>query len=155
MVDTTDIDYWSLTTSDFLFTVDGVEIGRFAEVSGLSVSIKPEPVEEGGLNQYTHQLPGRLEWTNITLKRGVTKSDALFDWVTASAGDGLVQNGNVVTLKTAAITLQARDGTNMRSWNIQGVYPVKWTGPSFAAGSDDLATEELEITHHGFTSTTS
>jgi phage tail-like protein len=59
-------------------------------------------------------------------------------------------NGNKLVRKTAAITLVDRTGTRLRSWNFIDAYPVKWTGPSFAATSTDAANEELEITHHGF-----
>ena len=63
----------------FLFEVDGVEIGRFMEISGLEVSVAVEDLEEGGENSFVHKLPGRMSWPNITLKRGITQNDALLD----------------------------------------------------------------------------
>ena len=38
----------------------------------------------------------------------------------------------------------------MRSWAFTDAFPVKWTGPALNAGSNDVATETLEIAHHGF-----
>ncbi len=139
-----------VTAATFLFEVDGVEIGRFMEVGGLQVDVATEEVEEGGENSFVHKLPGRMVWPNITLKRGVTQSDNLFSWFNESSGESFAANGSALTRKTAAITLLAGDGTRLRAWNFDDVYPVKWTGPSFSTGGAEAANEELEITHHGF-----
>jgi len=137
-------------TATFLFEVDGVDIGWFMEVSGLEVSIETEDINEGGQNSFVHKLPGRMTWPNITLKRGVTKTNSLLNWLNESSGETFTANGNKVTRKTAAITLLDRTGKRLTSWDFEGAFPVKWTGPSFATSSADAPAEELEITHHGF-----
>ena len=134
----------------FLFEVDDIEIGRFMEVSGLQVDVEVEEVQEGGENNYVHKLPGRMTWPNIVLKRGVTQNDSLLTWLNKSSGEGFSAGGNKLARKSGAITLIAADGTRLRAWNIDGAFPVKWTGPSFAVTSTDAAVEELEIAHHGF-----
>lgn len=137
-------------SATFLFEVDGVEIGWFMEVSGLEVSVETEDVTEGGQNGYVHKLPGRMTWPNITLKRGVTASDGLLTWLNKSSGESFAGNGNKLTRSTAAITLLDSARKRLRTWEFDGAFPVKWTGPSFASSSSEAATEELEITHHGF-----
>ena len=138
--------------SRFLFEVDGVEIGLFSSVSGLQVTSQTEDVVEGGQNGYTHKLPGRLEWPNITFARGLTDADALFDWMNKVSGEGFAAAGNKLTRSTGAITAVSNNGNRLRSWSLEGVFPVRWTGPDFAAGKEDPLTEELEIAHHGFRS---
>jgi phage tail-like protein len=138
-------------TSTFEVKVDGQVIGRFIEVSGLSVEVAVEPVEEGGQNGFVHKLPGRMEWPNIVLKRGLTESDNLFAWIKKVSGDGFTGEQNRLSRSTAAITMKSSTGRALRAWNIEGAFPIKWTGPSFASGSDDPPEEELEIAHHGFT----
>jgi len=138
--------------SRFLFEVDGVEIGLFAAVRGLQVTSQTENLTEGGQNGYTHRLPGRLEWPNITFSRGLTDADALFDWMNKTAGEGFAAAGNKITRSTGAITAVASNGDRLRSWSLEGFFPVRWTGPDFATASDDPLTEELEIAHHGFRS---
>jgi len=136
----------------FLVEVDGVKIGHFREISGLSVDIGVEEVEEGGQNGFVHKLPGRMTWPNLVLKKGITASNALFDWINKVSGDGFTGQRNKVTRSTMAVILVGADGTTrLRSWNFEGAFPVKWSGPSFAVGSTDPADEELEIAHHGFT----
>ncbi len=137
-------------TATFVFEVDGIAIGQFLEVSGLELTVEVESIKEGGENNFEHKLPGRITWPNLKFKRGVTRSDSLFDWVKKSSGDGFAGAGNKLVRKTAAVTLVSPTGSRLRTWELDGAFPVRWSGPSFAAGSDDEATEELEIAHHGF-----
>ena len=44
-----------VTGATFLVEVDGVEIGRFMEVTGLEVEVGVESIEEGGENGYVPQ----------------------------------------------------------------------------------------------------
>jgi len=120
------------------------------EVRGLEVTVETEELHEGGQNSFTHRLPGRMTWPNIVLKRGVTQNDTLLEWLNKSSGEQFAANGNKLQRSTAAVTLIGPSGTRLRSWEFDGAFPVKWTGPSFAVASSDMAVEELEITHHGF-----
>ena len=134
----------------FLFEVDGVEIGRFTEVSGLEVEVGVDPLEEGGENSFVHKLPGRMTWPNLVLKRGITQNDSLLAWLNKSSGEGFAASGNSLKRSSAAITLIGPSGARLRAWNFDGAFAVKWRGPSFAASSTDMAVEELEIAHNGF-----
>jgi phage tail-like protein len=142
-----------VTAATFLFEVDGCEIGRFMEVSGLEVEVAVEMVEEGGQNSFAHVLPGRMSWPHLRLKRGITQNDTLLSWLAKSSGEQFGANGNKLTRTTAAITLLGPSNKRLRSWEFDGAFPVKWTGPTFAADSNDMAVEELEIAHHGFRAT--
>lgn len=138
--------------SYFLFEVDGVEIGYFTEVSGLSVSLSVEEIHEGGQNGYVHQMPGRMSWPHLIFKRGITQSDALFSWMSKSSGEGFAGNGNKLTRSTGAVTVLDAEGTRLRAWEFDGVYPVRWSGPEFSANSNEALQEQLEVVHHGFRS---
>lgn len=140
------------TAATFIVEVDGVEIGRFSEVSGLQVEVEVEEYAEGGEHGFVHKLPGRLTWPNLTLKRGVTNDDNLLGWLQDAAGDGMVKRKGKALRRTAAITLVGANGKRLRSWSLVDAIPVRWTGPSLASSSSDLAEEELEIAHHGFRS---
>jgi phage tail-like protein len=139
-----------VTAATFLFEVDGVEIGRFMEVSGLEVTVGVDEIEEGGENSYVHKLPGRMTWPNINLKRGITQNDTLLSWLNKSSGEQFAASGNKLTRSTAAVTLIGPSAQRLRAWEFDGAFPVRWKGPEFAVASNDMATEELEITHHGF-----
>jgi phage tail-like protein len=137
-------------TGKFIFTVDDIEIGAFTEVSGLSVQIDVEEYAEGGQNQFTHKFPGRMKWPNIVLKRGITNTDNLFKWLAQCSGDGFAGAGYKLERKSGSVSLVDGKGKKLRSWKFVEAYPVKWSGPKFAASSKDLAVEELEVCHCGF-----
>jgi phage tail-like protein len=143
------------TNGSFLFEVDGVEIGTFKQVQGLQVTIDVETVNEGGQNGFEHKLPGRMQWPNIVLRRGVTKGDNLFEWLREVSGEGFGLNDNKLERSTAAIVALSSTQERLRSWNLEGAFPVRWSGPEFAATAfDNVPEEELEIAHHGFRSET-
>jgi phage tail-like protein len=55
-----------------------------------------------------------------------------------------------VTVRTASISAMTADGKVIAKWSLMGVIPVRWTGPSLNLDSPKVATETLEIAHHGF-----
>ncbi|MFF5287933.1 phage tail protein [Paractinoplanes globisporus] len=135
----------------FVFKIGTLEIGAFTEVSGLAVSVDVEELAEGGQNAYTHKLLGRMRWPNIVLKRGLTDSNALFTWLLRFSGEGFNDAKNKVTPETGSISVLTPAGDPFRTWSLIDVKPVKWSGPRLAASSRDLAIEELEVCHSGFT----
>ncbi|MDP8969920.1 MAG: phage tail protein [Actinomycetota bacterium] len=141
----------------FAVEVGNQPIGSFREVSGLSAEMAVEELMEGGNNRYVHKLPGQISWPNIVLTRGVTSSTALFDWFTSTNGMSSGQPDTqtaappgMLTRSTAQIILRDAAGTRVRTWSLRGAFPVRWTGPTLATSSTDVAVEELEIAHHGF-----
>ena len=143
------------TANRFLFEVEDVEIGIFKEVKGLEMTVEPVLVAEGGQNGFVHKLPGRMTWPNIVFKRGLMQSDALFSWVKKTSGSGFAKNDNKLERQWASIVALDTLGIPLRAWTLRDAYPVRWRGPEFAA--DNFRTqleEELEIAHHGFSSTT-
>lgn len=139
-----------VTGATFLVEVDKVEIGRFTEISGLEISIETEDVQEGGQNSFVHKLPGRMTWPNIVLKRGITQNDSLIKWLHESSGEEFTKNRNSLKRKSAAITLVGPAGKRLRSWEFDGAFAVKWSGPNFSVTATEIPMEELEICHHGF-----
>jgi len=134
----------------FKLKIGALNIGAFTEVSGLGVEVKVEEVAEGGQNQFVHKLPGPMSWPNIVLKAGVTDAVDLFTWLSKSSGEGFSGNSNSLTRESGTITLIDGRNQSIRSWTFAEAFPVRWTGPTLAAGSNELAQEELEIAHHGF-----
>ena len=56
------------------------------------------------------------------------------------------------TRKTATIEARTLEGTVIASWALEGVVPVRWSGPQLSPDSPKVATETLELAHHGFLS---
>ena len=151
-----------IASHQFVVDIDSTDLdtnwtwlGSFQEVSGLSVSAEPETFREGGENQFEHKRPGAMSWPNITLKRGVVYNDGLFEWFSKTSGDGYdtAAEGGPIPWTSVMISLVTKQGDLMRSWVLDRAFPIKWTGPSLVVSANDVATEELEIAHHGFIST--
>lgn len=131
---------------DFRFQVevDSLVVAGFSEVSGLEVEVETEEYEEGGVNAYTHTLPKRGSTPNLTLRRGLTDSTSLWDWV-RSAVDGRVERKNVRVL------LLDSTGAESWGWECRNAYPVRWAGPELSGDGNAVAVETLELAHEGIT----
>jgi phage tail-like protein len=140
------------TAAHFLLEVDGLSIGTFGRVGGLQLTVSVDEYAEGGVNGYVHRFPGRMHWPNLVFSRGLTESDNLLDWVHRTAGDGFEAAGAKLVASTASVTLLDVAGTRLRSYEIEGAFPVRWTGPTLDTGDASALTEELEVTHTGFRS---
>ncbi len=125
------------------FKVDlpGVDLGRFRECTGLAAEIEVKDYNEGGVNDRVHKLPTRMKYPNLVLKRGVTYEDALLKW--------LYKTQKEAQRIAVTVSLMGPDGKKVRSWSFQDAFPIKWQGPNLNAGSNQVATETLEIVHGG------
>lgn len=141
-----------LSSTQFTISLDSSPVGSFTEISGLGVTVETEDLVEGGQNGFVHRLPRGMKWQNVVLKRGVTDSDALLEWLAECSGPGLERrsgSGYAVPLRTATITVHDAAGRRVRGWRLERAMPVRWTGPRFSASARELAIEELEVTHCG------
>jgi phage tail-like protein len=130
----------------FNFKIDGVEIPSFTAVDGLSAEYVVKTYEEGGQNDYIHQLPGRIKYNNLKLTRPVDSgSKALAAWFTA------LGTSQTLRRRTATIIAYNDNREVVAQWSFRDVYPVRYTGPSFSAENGKVLTETLEIAHNGFT----
>jgi phage tail-like protein len=98
--------------------------------------------QEGGANDYEHKLPGRVKYTNVTLKRGIA-DDSLWKWFTTGLYDAKVKRRDI------SIILYNADRTKAKRWNLIEAFPTKWSGPDFNTDGAQVAVETLELTHHG------
>ncbi|KOX18759.1 phage tail protein [Saccharothrix sp. NRRL B-16348] len=130
----------------FVVRIDDESLGSFNSCDGLGVEFTVEQREEGGNNGMVWQLPTRIKYSNVKLTRPVTKDSAkIIKWIAGMAAG--------VKRKTAIIEARTLDGTVIASWALSGVIPVRWSGPQLTADSPKVATETLELAHHGFLST--
>ncbi len=139
----------------FHIEIQGLSVATFTECAGLEMSVKFDEVREGGLNEYVHKLPGRVEYGNLILKHGYVPMSG------AGPGQGLSEffnwcqsafNRATHTIERHDVTLtlygQGQTGP-IFAWTFVGAYPVKWSGPAFKAGDNAIAIESLELAHNG------
>lgn len=127
----------------FSVEIDGHDLGAFTACDGLGCEVVIEQREEGGNNGFVHQLPGRIKYTNLKLTRAVNPDTAkVASWFAGMSGG--------VKRTTARVTARTVVGTQVWTWTLAGVIPVRWTGPQLSAETAKVATETLELAHHGF-----
>lgn len=127
----------------FSVVIGNKELGTFSSCEGLGVEVVLEQREEGGFNSQVWQLPTRLKYTNIKLSRPLSEdTKKIAEWF-ASMTTGVMR-------RTATITARNALNEPVATWNLSGVVPVRWTGPSLNVESPKVATETIEIAHHGF-----
>ncbi|MET8849676.1 phage tail protein [Amycolatopsis sp. NPDC004625] len=120
-------------------------LGAFSSCDGLGCEFVMEQREEGGNNGMVWQLPTRIKYSNIKLSRPVTEaSSQITKWFASLAGG--------IERKTATIEARTLEGKVIASWALEGVVPVRWSGPQLSPDSPKVATETLELAHHGFLS---
>ena len=116
-------------------------LGGFSDVSGLSNEITIAEYRNGNEKEnHVRKIPGVHKVGDVTLKRGVVNSRDLWDWIVQTRTAGIQAKREVV------ITLRDETGTDVQSWKLRGVVPMKFTGPTLAAkGGGDVAMEELVL----------
>src|SRR3954468_17303371 len=129
---------------NFLVEIDGITQAGFQEASGLDSQTAIVEYREGADPNHSRKLTGLNTFSAITLKRGVTDSDELWQW-RLTAVDGKVER------KNGSIVLLDEKGTERIRWNFSNAWPTKWTGPAFNSTGNSIAVESLEITHEEIT----
>jgi phage tail-like protein len=126
----------------FRLAIGGNDLGAFHTCSGLGAQVEVEQYAEGGNNGFAWQLPSRITWSNITLSRPVTADTAkIARWLDELVRRVEPKNGEIVALRP--------DLAPIARWQVLGIVPVRWEGPSFDPSSSQAATETLEVAHAG------
>jgi phage tail-like protein len=136
-----------LVSAWFGVEFQGQVAGAFRECTGLgSENEIVEYKASGPRGEFVvKKVPGRMKWNNVTLKRGITDSMDMWQWrklVEQGDVDGARKNGSIVMFD--------QKGTEVARWNFVNAWPSKLNGPTANANNNEVAIEELELTHEGY-----
>ncbi|HMA38101.1 MAG TPA: phage tail protein [Chloroflexia bacterium] len=134
-----------LVQANFYVSVDGhLDNMVFRECSGLGS--EQEVVEyKGSMKDDYHsirQVPGRLKWQVINLKRGITDSMDAWKW-RKLVEDGMVDQARA----NGSIVMVDQMGTEVARWNFIRAWPKAISGPSLNSSTNEVGVEELQIVH--------
>ncbi|HEY93632.1 MAG TPA: phage tail protein [Dehalococcoidia bacterium] len=147
LVDTSRQD--PLVGYNFSLEVGGGKIsGYFTEVSGLGSETKT--IKQAVVNDKGHtvvlQIPGRLEWGDIVLKRGITSNLDMWEWRKQ------VEEGDVDQARmNGSIVMYDQTLSEVARWNFNNAWPSKISGPAPKADSNEIGVEELTLVHEYIT----
>lgn len=120
-------------------------LGGFSDCSGLGTEFTVAEYRNGNERvNHVRKVPGIHKNSDVTLKRGVVNSEDLWQWINAVRQNGYPEKRDVV------ITMRDEAGNDVQKWTLFSAFPMKWTGPTFAAkGGGDVAMEELVLNPEG------
>jgi phage tail-like protein len=127
---------------NFRVKIDGVSEAGFSEMSGISMDNEPIEYRNGDENTTPRKLPGMTKYGNITLKRGFTPDDELYNW------RKLVVDGRTER-QSGSITLLNEARQPAIRWNFREAWPTKLEGPSLNGTGNEVAIETLELVVEG------
>jgi len=122
------------------------EVMSFQEVSGLDIESQPIEYRSGDSPQFsTVKMPGIQKSGNVTMKKGVFKSDNKFwTWFNEI-------KMNTIARKPVTISLLDETGAPTMVWTLANAWPSKITGTDLKSDGNEAAIETIEIVHEGLT----
>ena len=148
--------YEGPSSATFIVEIDGKILGEFREVQGIGGKVEIFEVIEGGENNFVHKLPGRFTFDDVTLKRGITMDNGLYNWFNEASGSrfemGTWRGQSTLARQNVAITLVSSTGKRLRTWILQDAIPVSWKTHDLSIEDDNFLVEEITLAHHGFLS---
>jgi len=122
------------------------QVMSFQEVSGLDIEAQPIEYRAGDSKAFsTISMPGIKKNSNVTMKKGIFKSDNNFwKWF---------EQIKMNTIKRIPVTISLLDeeGAATMVWTLANAWPTKITGTDLKSDGNEVAVESIEIAHEGLT----
>lgn len=132
-------------TFNFQLEIDGVPLGAFSEVSGLTADGDSADYREGtDLQPNVRKLMGLRKYTPVVLKRGYTQDRSLWVWY------GNILNGQADRRNVTIVLLNEARQPVLR-WHVENAWVNKIEGPTFKAAGNEVAMESVDLIHEGLT----
>jgi phage tail-like protein len=119
----------------------------FQSVSGLEVKLETEEIKEGGENRFTHVVPTRRRYTDLTLKRGLLSPAAgseITSWCMKAFEEMKVMPVNL------QVCLLDQNHNILMTWDVRHVRPKSWKIAEFNAEKSEVLIETIELSYNSF-----
>lgn len=118
---------------------------RFQQVSGFSMEMQLETLNEGGENRFTHKFPVRASYTDLVLQRGLLVNSEVRNWIVSA-----IQEYEIEPIPVW-VTLLNENGEPLQTYSFVNAWPKKWTISDFNAENSAVVIESLELAYQYFT----
>lgn len=120
----------------------GGEVISFKEVTGINAETTVIEYRAGDSKQAsTVKMPGLVKYGDITMKKGVFKSDIKFwDWFSST-------KSNVIKRIPVTISLLDEAGEPTKVWELTNAFPLKVEATDLNAEGNEAAIESIVISH--------
>ena len=123
---------------NYNFYVDGISLGIFSAVEGLSVEVEMIEYRVSDQPNIPRYRPGTTKYGRITLKRGFLPNFDFILWM-EDITSGLYER------KDAGIQLQDNAGNINMIWNLYRCLPSKWSLGGFDGKGNEVIAESIEL----------
>lgn len=131
---------------NFRLEIEGKITGYFTEAGGLGSEnevIEQKVVDDSG-RDFVQKVPGRLKYSDISLKRGITDDMQIWKW------RQMVIDGDMKGARTnCSVIMCDRNFEDIARWNFSNAWPSKVSGPTLKADSNEFGVEEVVLVHEG------
>lgn len=117
---------------------------RFQEVQGLTVSTQFEPWSEGGENRFSHQLPQKLQFNELVLKRGKFLGSGVLHWARQAMENFEFKPTNLM------ISLLNEDHLPLYNWYVVNAIPKRLEISGINAMNQEILVETLALNYQYF-----
>jgi phage tail-like protein len=128
-------------TATAVLLLDGKEVARFREISGVQAAIEVIPMAGSG-DGVARKRPGRAKYGNIVMKRGLVSDHALLEWYDKAL------NGTVER-KSGSIIYLDREGNEVLRVNLFECWPVAYRIGAIPDEQGESAVESFELACSG------
>lgn len=121
-------------------------VGVFQQVTGLDSEtdvVEHKACDEQG-RPFTRKVAGHVKWSNIVLKRGVDENLELWKW-----RDAVINEGADSARIDGTIEVLDISGSPIATFQFKQGWPIKYTGATLDATTNNVALEEVHIAHEG------
>ena len=128
----------------FRVEIDGIAEAAFSEVAIGETSTEAIDYREGTEPNHVRKLPGMTKYGNITLKRGVTDSQVIYQWH-KDIVDGKIGE------KRKSITIVVIDeaGKDKARFVVSECWPTKYDPSDLNGKGNEVFIEVLELVNEG------
>lgn len=135
-----------VTANRFYVGIESTISASFTECQGLSAKVKYESFREGGVNDQQRILLAQAEFSEVTLKRGLSDDFVFWNWAAQTINPKAKPS---IKRRNVNILVFNQAGETMQCWTLIGAIPVGWKAPDLAANSTSVAIEELSLIYEG------
>jgi len=128
----------------FRVEIDGVAEAAFSEVAIGETTTEAIEYREGNEPNHVRKLPGLTKYGNITLKRGVTDSQVIYQWH-KDIIDGKIGDKR----KSVSIVVIDEAGKDKARFVVSECWPTKYDPSDLNGKGNEVFIELLELVNEG------
>jgi phage tail-like protein len=128
----------------FRVEIDGIAEAAFSEVAIGETSTEAIDYREGTEPNHVRKLPGMTKYGNITLKRGVTDSQVIYQWH-KDIVDGKIGDKR----KSVTIVVIDEAGKDKARFVVSECWPTKYDPSDLNGKGNEVLIELLELVNEG------